>query len=172
MTISKRDKIRLMLKINKSNPADAIEGFLIPPANAEGGIVDQEHYDRMRKKVSRINRELSAKFLDKQIDIYDSILSEEAVDAAIAFYSSPAGVEMSDKMGEIDRQLSALGMAMANELRAMLVKELQEENPGFMVESDFSEMGQPPTVNPIDQEEKAEQDMDDFMKRYGLKDGE
>ncbi len=118
--MNKKEKIKLLLQM--TNMGRSIErGFR---------TLVEDMPDDLFPQLGEIKKRFLAKFdeiyeesLGKQVELFDSLLSETAVDGSLAFYGSPAGLEVIDSLPKINEGLSEL----SGELAASMAKDLIEE---------------------------------------------
>lgn len=154
---SKREKIKLLLQLNRSiagvaNNITEILNNMDNTALAE----DAEEFENFKKYLTSQIDAFKEKQLIGMIDIYDKYLSEECIDGAIAYYTSESGREISENITNIQQDLITLGMDMIDKIMENYESGKVDESEGPI---DFGFDNEPI-------ETKTE--FDDFKKRYGL----
>lgn len=76
------------------------------------------------------------KFIDAQVEIYDRLLSEDALDAAIAFYTSEAGAEIVAQMPKINDEVATLTENLSKATMADLLTLTSDDEPFDLDEDD------------------------------------
>lgn len=124
----------------------------------------------LRERLAKRFIELSNAQAERKIDIYEKHVSEESIDAAIEFYSSPMGRAFAAALPGISKEMIRLSAELTEALTEEVlgppdtidvpsVGELVE-----MTEEEFREFEEAAGIPP-----KAELDeRDSFLKRYDL----
>ncbi len=119
--MTKREKIKILLKATQD--ANEIEtGF-------------KELIESLPDDLLPGLKEIKAKFIDRfdgiyaaaledQIDLYDKLISEQAIDASVAFYASPEGQELIKAMPAVNKGLSDSLFNMNTKLAQEMLQEL------------------------------------------------
>lgn len=110
----------------------------------------------IKKKFIRRFDEVSFTTAEKQIDLYDKLLSEDAIDATIHFYSTREGQEIVKNLPKINEGLSKISFEFVSQLAKEFITELLELEPS---EEEMAQMGF--TKLSADLEELDEDDEDD-----------
>lgn len=110
----------------------------------------------IKKKFIRRFDEVSSTTAEKQIDLYDKLLSEDAIDATIHFYSTREGQEIVKNLPKINEGLSKISFEFVSQLAKEFITELLELEPS---EEEMAQMGF--TKLSADLEELDEDDEDD-----------
>ncbi len=124
--MEKREKIKLLLQL--TNMGRNVElGFR---SLIEGMRDDTlpELKEIKEKFLTRFDA-IFAEVIPKQVELFDSLLSEAAIDASIAFYSSPAGQEVVKTLPQINEGLSDLSMDLSASMAQELITELLKLEP-------------------------------------------
>lgn len=127
--MTKIDKIKTL--INLANTKDS--AFIAMKNKLTSlDLLDEEKVEELSIECDKLLERYEA----AAVKIYDRWLSEEAVDAAIAFYSSSIGAEVINNMPHIVQELTDSSMKMMTALFKKVV-ELSAKNP-----YEFGEFGQ------------------------------
>ena len=133
--MTKREKIILLLKSTSSNREiesdfkDLIRNLPVDRLPKLKKI--QEKY------LSRFD-ELSEQTFNGQVDLYDKLLSEDAIDASNVFYSSIEGQEIISKLPKLNAGLSRLSLDFTAKLGKELITDLLKLAP---TEEEMTMMG-------------------------------
>lgn len=73
--------------------------------------------------------ELMKRTFEEQVDLYDKILSEDAIDASNLFYSSTEGQEIISKLPRLTEGLTKITASLTGALLKDFLTELLELNP-------------------------------------------
>ena len=118
--MTKRDKINLLLKsTNVGGSAQQMFQQIVGKFPDENDPMLMAFKEKIVEKFTAIQDE----YVAQQIAIYEKWLTEEAIDASIAFYSSPGGQSVVNSMPHINAALLSLGMKVSEDI----LKELQQE---------------------------------------------
>lgn len=112
--MNKTDKIKLLIEFT-SISTDLQNSFKskVDELNIYG---EDEDVERLKQTfLTKINEKYD-QFIGKQVGVYDKLLSEEALDASIEFYTSEAGQEVLAAMPKINQALTVLGVQLGKEI--------------------------------------------------------
>ena len=133
--MTKREKIIILLKSTSSNretEADFKDLIRNLPVDRMPKLKKiQEKY------MSRFD-ELCEQTFNGQVDLYDELLSEEAIDASNLFYSSIEGQEVVSKLPKLNAGLSRLSLDFTAKLAKELITDLLKLAP---TEEEMTMMG-------------------------------
>lgn len=113
-TMNKADKIRLLIEF--TNVSTDLQNSFKTKIDALTIFDGEADADQLKDTLLQKINQKYEKFLDKQIAIYDSFLSEEALDSSIEFYTSEVGQEILNAMPKINESLTNLGMQLSKEI--------------------------------------------------------
>lgn len=178
--MTKKEKIKLLIVTTKSSAAIE-EGFR--------ALIDA--MPNVIPGLEKVKKEFADKFdklwevgVEDMVTLYDQLISEEAIDAAVAFYSSAGGQELLAAAPKIDKGLMELGRRRTATLSKELIESLlaldlsedQMEDLGFIKVAPEElealqnymatpEAEQPPKINiDVDPTEITESDLDNLGK--------
>lgn len=110
-----------------------------------------------RKFIKRFD-EITTDTLNKQIELYDKLLSEDAIDASIHFYSTKEGQEIVAALPKINEGLSKLTFEFTNTLAKEFITELLELEP---TEEEMAQIGFTKLSVGLDELDEDDDDEDD-----------
>lgn len=176
--MTKRDKIRILLnnlRVIAGNEKVLNDLLTSLP-------IDATALAKIKPKLSEKFAELIENIVEKQIDLYDKMLSEDAISASIDFYASPAGAEVIEKLPKLHEELATLSMLFAGDLLSVLFEIMGEANLsedifpslGIMIrlhkeatmEGDTAPEEIKPEVKVEDEDKNLDDNLDNFLKEY------
>jgi hypothetical protein len=116
--MDKADKIKLLIEFT-SISTDLQSAFR---TKVDELPIYGEEEDILRLKdrvLDKINKKYE-QFTEKQVSVYDKLLSEEALDASIEFYTSETGQEILAAMPKIYEALTKLGIELSKQIMSEL----------------------------------------------------
>lgn len=154
--MNKRDKIKLMLQSTNMMRSSA-NGF----KDLVNSLPDDKNpkLGPIKRKFLRRFDEVAQTTTEKQIDLYDRLLSEDAIDATIHFYSTREGQEIVKNLPKINEGLSKISFDFVSQLAKEFITELLELEPTEeeMVQMGFTKL----SADLEDLEDDDEDDEDD-----------
>lgn len=180
--MTKEDKVRLLLQstsISKSRE-NGLKELL-------KSIPDHEIPKLSTLKQTFLNKfeTVVAETFEKQVQLYSELLSEDAIDASLHFYSTAEGREIIEKLPQINKKLSEVSYDFTTRLakdffEALMTLGVTDEEMmaiGFhKVEGDLEEfikngeMEQKNNDDRITIEPSESEEFDQFLKDYGISD--
>lgn len=119
--MTKREKIKILLKATQD--AHEIEtGFKELIDSLPDDLLPGLH-EIKKKFVARFD-EIYASAIEAQIDLYDKLISEPAIDASVAFYASPEGQELIKAIPAVNKGLSDSLFNMNTKIAQEMLQEL------------------------------------------------
>lgn len=117
--------------------------------------------------------------IDRQVELYDKLLSEAAIEASLLFYSSKEGQEVVNKLPAINEGLSALTIEFTTRVMSELFEEIKGAN---LTDEELETIGMlripMPEEDSDEEEEEASEkvdvedndgtDLEQFFKKYGF----
>lgn len=111
--MTKREKIKLLLRIN--NASLDFENMTRPELMPDS-LKDDPFMKQFREFYLSKLKEQQADLLEQQVDIYDSHLSEDALDTALTYYQTKGGVEFAANTKKINFALAELSATISNRI--------------------------------------------------------
>lgn len=158
--MNKKEKIKLFLQLCNKLGDEAKIAFdqLLTGVGESLGINDPTFIQFKNYMVDHYE-DIHKEFVAAKIESYDKHLSEEAIDAAIAYHSTQYGMEVIEKMDIINKELVIAGAKLSERIAREFQEKLEGMNPEYSFQHDPPEDEIP---------EDDDDDLDEFKKQYGL----
>ena len=116
--MDKADKIKLLIEF--TSVSTDLQSAFKTKVDELPIYGEEEDILKLKDKVlDKINKKYE-QFTEKQVSVYDKLLSEEALDASIEFYTSETGQEILAAMPKINEALTKLGMELSKQIMSEL----------------------------------------------------
>jgi hypothetical protein len=116
--MDKADKIKLLIEF--TSVSTDLQSAFRTKVDELPIYGEEEDILRLKDRVlDKINKKYE-QFTEKQVSVYDKLLSEEALDASIEFYTSETGQEILAAMPKINEALTKLGIELSKQIMSEL----------------------------------------------------
>jgi hypothetical protein len=119
---TKKEQIKTLLEMTGAGKLGVqVAQTMIASFKKNGAEVSDEFWDGFSKKLN------PDEMIDMIIPIYDTCFSEQDIQALIAFYKSPIGKKLVDKMPYIAQKSVEVGQVWGQKIGAELIDELKQK---------------------------------------------
>jgi hypothetical protein len=123
--MDKRDKVGLLISF--INPAEEVTKVMKRKIDLFRST--DEGFEEAKAEVLANIKERYDEYIERQIDVYSEMLSDESIDASIAFYTSPQGQEIVSKLPKVNDRLSEFTSILAMQVMQAMTPLLEYCDP-------------------------------------------